>query len=116
MPTYSLANGVDYGDTQQLALEELTIPEQYLIALGRVFETVLKLTGNQNKERQAAFTGHEITFPQPDDILLTEIARINEHDETYPRVKNLDQFISVVFVGARQQWDAFIPTPYSRIP
>ena len=48
MPTYSLANGVDYGDAIQLALEVLTIPEQYLIALGRVYETVLKLNRNQN--------------------------------------------------------------------
>ena len=48
IPRYSLANGVDYGDAIQLALEVLTIPEQYLIALGRVYETVLKLNRNQN--------------------------------------------------------------------
>jgi hypothetical protein len=53
---HSLANGVDYGDALAFNLEELTIPEQYLIALGRVYGTVLKFTGNQNEERQAAFT------------------------------------------------------------
>lgn len=101
-----------------MALEELTIPEQYLIALGRVYGTVLKLTGNQNEEKQAAFTGHVITFPQPDDILLAEIARVNRNNvnDTYPRVDDLDKFLSVVFIGARQQWDAFVPTPYSKIP
>ena len=56
IPTYSIANGVDYGDALALDLDQLTIPEQYLIALGRVYGTVLKLTGNQNEERQAAFT------------------------------------------------------------
>lgn len=118
IPMHSLANSVDYGDALAFNLEELTIPEQYLIALGRVYGTVLKLTGNQNEERQAAFTGHMITFPQPDDILMTEIMRINSNadDDIYPRVDDLHLFLSVVFVGARQQWDAFVPTPYSKIP
>ena len=43
IPTYSIANGVDYGDALALDLDQLTIPEQYLIALGRVYGTVLKL-------------------------------------------------------------------------
>ena len=117
IPTYSLANGVDYGDALALGLEELTIPEQYLVALGRVYGTVLKLTGNQNEERQAAFTGHVITFPQPSEILLAEIAKLNSNSiDSYPNVTNLQKFVSVVFVGARQQWDSFVPTPYSKIP
>jgi hypothetical protein len=118
IPTYSLANGVDYGAALEFHLEELTIPEQYLIALGRVYGTVLKLSGNQNDEKQAAFTGHMITFAQPDDVLLTEISRINKttSNGTYPLVDDLHLFLSVIFVGARQQWDAFVPTSYSKIP
>lgn len=51
IPMHSLANGVDYGDALAFDLEQLTIPEQYLIALGKVYVTVLKLTGNQKEER-----------------------------------------------------------------
>ena len=117
IPTYSIANGVDYGDALALDLDQLTIPEQYLIALGRVYGTVLKLTGNQNEERQAAFTGHVITFPQPSDVLLAEIAKLNSNVmDCYPKVDDLAKFLSIVFMGARQQWDAFVPTPYSKIP
>ena len=118
IPTYSIANGVDFGDALAFDLEQLTVPEQYLVALGRVYGTVLKLTGNQDEERQSAFTGHMITFPQPDEILMAEIERISKKTalSTYPRMDDLHQFLSVVFVGARQQWDAFVPTRYSRIP
>jgi hypothetical protein len=45
-----------------LDLEELIIPEQYLIALERVYGTVLKLSGNPNEENQTIFTGHIITW------------------------------------------------------
>ena len=77
---------------------------------------MLKLTGYQNEERQAAFSGHVITFPQPPDVLLEEISRINSTNGSYPKVQDLPKFLSVVFIGARQQWEAFVPTPYSKIP
>ncbi|EFX83863.1 hypothetical protein DAPPUDRAFT_315385 [Daphnia pulex] len=85
IPMHSLANGVDYGDALAFDLEELTF----------------------QRKKQAALTGHMITFPQPDDILMTEITRINSNladGRIYPRVDDFHLLLSVVFVGERQQY------------
>jgi len=93
-------------------LPTLTLAEQYVIAQGRLYVSVVKLCGRQATERQSAMKGHVITFPQSTAHIAEEVARsrVQQDDGIYPRINDISKYIAVAFVGSRQQWDALIPT------
>ena len=113
IPKFSIAAGIDFGNPERLGLTSLTVVEELLIAQSRLYVSIVKLIGTQSPERQSAKKGHVITFPQPDGpTKLAELQRINSSDvEQYPRIENLAEFISVVFVGSRRQFNALVPSP-----
>ena len=112
IPKFSLAAGLDFGNADRIKLPTLTLAEQYVIAQGRLYVSVIKLSGRQATERQSAMKGHVITFPQSTTHIAEEIARSRiQHDNgIYPRIDDISKYIAVAFVGSRQQWDALIPT------
>jgi hypothetical protein len=53
LPTYSLASGIDFGNTDRIFLPRLTLAEEHVIAFARLFIVVIKLSGYQHAERQS---------------------------------------------------------------
>ena len=117
IPKFSVAAGVDFGVPSRIALPSLSLAEQYVIAQGRLYVSVIKLSGRQASERQSAMKGHVITFPQSTNLVAEEVARskVLRDDGTYPRIDDIQKFIAVAFVGSRQQWDALVPTQLPNI-
>jgi hypothetical protein len=112
IPKFSIAAGVDFGNPGRVDLPFLTLAEQYVIAQGRLYVSVIKLSGRQASERQAAMKGHVITFPQTTSLIAEEVARsrVLRGNGIYPRIDDIQKYIAVAFVGSRQQWDALVPT------
>jgi hypothetical protein len=117
VPNYSIASGIDFGNPERIGLPTLTLIEELLLAQSRLYVSIVKLIGNKLSERQSAKRGHVITFPQPDGpTKLTELQRMNSEEmEDYPRIKNLSEFISVVFVGTRLQFEALVQSRFSDV-
>lgn len=117
VPVLSIASGIDFGDPMRIKLPPLSLIEELLISQSRLYVSIVKLIGDQESERQSAKRGHVITFPQPDGpTKLAELQRMNSsNSECYPRVENLSEFISVVFIGSRLQFDALIPSRFKNI-
>ena len=58
-----------------------------------------------------------VTFPQPDGpTKFAEMLKINSDKiQQYPRVDNISEFISVVFIGSRLQYEALIPSRFKDV-
>ena len=62
LPTYSLASGIDFGNTDRIFLPRPV--EEHVFAFARLFIVAIKLTGCQHAERQSGKLGHAIAFAQ----------------------------------------------------
>jgi len=71
--------------------------------------TVYKLIGHNINQRQMASRGHAITFSH--DGPKSFIA-----NQTFPRIHNVKEYLSVCFVGSELQWVAFRPSFKTRVP
>ena len=110
IPKFSVAAGVDFGDPRRVGLPELTLTEQYTIALSCPYVTILKLIGTSNSQRQSAKRGHSITYfhnaPQETASVL----------QSLPRVTGITNFLSISFLGSQQNWEAFQPSIGRSVP
>ena len=107
IPKYSIAGGVDFGNPDRLGLPPLTFVEHLVISLGEEMANVFKLRGVQNAERQAAFTGNIISFRKPNDKLIPMLQSQLTRNVSIvlPRPSIVEHYFSVVFIGARVDWD-----------
>lgn len=110
---FSIAGGLDFGDTRRVNLPELSLVEQCVISRGMALVVIVKLPGLQMVERQPARKGHVIVFPQPDAPKL--LARRQQRwystvKDVFPKLDDLHQYIWVTFIGSKPQVDAFIPS------
>lgn len=108
LPIFSLAAGIDYGNADRIFLPKLTLAEEYVIAFARLFILIIKLSGYQQSERQAGKLGHAIVFSQYGAKLEEEIRRARQQRDTgtYPRIEDIHETLSIVFVGSKVEWAA----------
>jgi hypothetical protein len=80
--------------------------------------TIVKLSGSQPEERQAASRGHVFTVPQSDDTLTAEFVKmkLGTDGKVFPNISDISRYFGIVFVGGRPQWDALIASHYSQMP
>jgi hypothetical protein len=66
-PTYSIANGIDFGSYRRLGLEPLNLHEQLILSRVRLMFALVKVTSNQSGQRDYIghnqFRCHAIMFP-----------------------------------------------------
>lgn len=118
IPTYSIANGIDFGDMRRVKLPVLSLVEQCVISRGIAFVVIVKLPGLQMAERQPARKGHVIVFPQPDAprLIAKRLQRKNSSGrDVFTILDDLEQYVGVTFIGSKPQVDAFIPTRSSPV-
>lgn len=103
VPRYSLADGIDFGRPAALGLVELSLLEQQLIACFRVFSNVIKLVAPfGSNARQSAFSGHSIVFAHDGPVTCAR---------KLPRLENIHQYVSVLFIGTTDQWNSTSTRP-----
>jgi hypothetical protein len=110
LPTFSLAAGMDFGNADRIFLPKLTLAEEYVLAFARLFILIIKLAGYQRSERQAGKLGHAIVFSQYGAKLEEEVRRARQQRDTgtYPRIDDLHESLSIVFVGSQVDWAAMV--------
>ena len=94
-------------------MPQLLLVEKFVISPTRLFASLVKLVGPHLTQRQTGTRGHIVTFPQPEGLIkLTELQRLNSalNQATCPRIDNMKEFICVVFIGARIQYEAMVPS------
>jgi hypothetical protein len=117
VPTYSLASGIDYGNADRIFLPKLTLAEEHVIALARIFIVIIKLTGYQHGERQCGKLGHAIAYAQYGEHLEEKIneKRRNRTNRKFPYINDFYDALSIVFVGSHLQWAALVADKHHKI-
>ena len=112
LPTYSLANGVDFGKPWKIGLPAPTLIEELLITKNRLYVYIFKFTAGLTEMSQSGKVGHVLVLPQT--IEAVEITRQNMFQnkkmetKIFPRVQQFSKFATVVFVGDKLRWECFI--------
>ena len=112
-PKLSIANGVDFGLPQRIGLPPLTLAEEILLGNGYELATIIKLTGWQTNEKQAALKGHIITVRKSKEALIRELDRIEKSKLVLPRPETITETLSVVILGAKVSFASLQPTAYN---
>ena len=112
-PKFSVAAGIDFGRLSRLGLPQLLLVEELVISPSRLFASLVKFVGHHPTQRQTGKRGHIVIFLQPEGpFKLAELERLNSafNQATYPRIENMKEYIGVVFIGARIQYEAMVPS------
>ena len=98
IPTYSIANGFDFGDAQRIGLPKLTLLEKAVLSRCHLYAQIIKLVpprGYNKDTHHVALKGHVLVLDHDGPEQLSK------------SLINLDvrDFVSVSFVGTLAQWD-----------
>ena len=98
LPTYSIANGFDFGDAQRIGLPKLTLLEKAVLSRCHLYAQIIKLVpprGYNKDTHHVALKGHVLVLDHDGPEQLSK------------SLINLDvrDFVSVSFVGTLAQWD-----------
>jgi hypothetical protein len=97
IPTFSIANGHDYGDYKRMStLLPLTVVEKHLISRNRIYGSIVKIKEGGNRQ----LIGNIITFEHDGPEKCAE-----KFD--FPDVKGILKTLKVAFVGTRNQYEKY---------
>ncbi len=95
IPQYSMINGFDWGNPENLKLPVLTELENSIIARMYLYINVLKINGTTNNQSQVAIHGHIISLKQDGPIQIAKALPIT----------NLSTTMSVTYIGSKTSFD-----------
>jgi hypothetical protein len=98
LPVYSIANGYDFGDAARIGLPALTLLEKAVLSRCHLYAQIIKLVparGFGAETYHTALKGHVLILDHdgPEQISKSLIHC------------NVQQFVSISFVGTFEQWD-----------